>query len=99
MSHPDIAIMVVTGGPAVVKTAMSYPKKVIAAGPGNPPVVVDETAKLEERYSSDLSKGLGNLVARIIKLASVRTQVLEIKDKVLELEIKRTKEAYRKALE
>ncbi len=47
MSHPDIAIMVVTGGPAVVKTAMSYPKKVIAAGPGNPPVVVDETANIK----------------------------------------------------
>lgn len=48
MSHPDIAIMVVTGGPAVVKTAMSYQKKVIAAGPGNPPVVVDETADIEK---------------------------------------------------
>lgn len=48
MQHPDIAIMVVTGGPAVVKTAMSFPKKVIAAGPGNPPVVVDETADIEK---------------------------------------------------
>jgi len=46
MSHPKIRLMVVTGGPAVVKTAMSYPKKVIAAGPGNPPVIVDETADL-----------------------------------------------------
>ncbi len=46
MSHNKIAIMVVTGGPAVVKTAMNSGKKVIAAGPGNPPVVVDETADL-----------------------------------------------------
>ncbi|MBI5177770.1 MAG: aldehyde dehydrogenase EutE [Nitrospinae bacterium] len=44
MKHPDIALLVVTGGPAVVKAAMGSGKKVIAAGPGNPPVVVDETA-------------------------------------------------------
>jgi propionaldehyde dehydrogenase len=46
MGHKKIAIMVVTGGPAVVKTAMLSGKKVIAAGPGNPPVVVDETADI-----------------------------------------------------
>lgn len=46
MSHPNIAILVVTGGPAVVKVAMNSGKKVIAAGPGNPPVVVDETADI-----------------------------------------------------
>jgi len=46
MSHKKIAILVVTGGPAVVKVAMNSGKKVIAAGPGNPPCVVDETADL-----------------------------------------------------
>ncbi|OFX58473.1 MAG: aldehyde dehydrogenase EutE [Bacteroidetes bacterium GWA2_30_7] len=46
MAHKKIAIMVVTGGPAVVKTAMNSGKKVIGAGPGNPPVVVDETANI-----------------------------------------------------
>jgi propionaldehyde dehydrogenase len=46
MAHPKIAILVVTGGPAVVKTAMNSGKKVIGAGPGNPPVVVDETADI-----------------------------------------------------
>jgi aldehyde dehydrogenase len=44
MSHPGTRILVVTGGPAVVKAAMGSGKKVVAAGPGNPPVVVDETA-------------------------------------------------------
>jgi len=48
MKHPDIRLMVVTGGPAVVKAAMNSGKKVIAAGPGNPPVVVDETANIED---------------------------------------------------
>ena len=47
MEHPGVRILVVTGGPAVVKAALSTSKKVIAAGPGNPPVLVDETANLE----------------------------------------------------
>jgi acyl-CoA reductase-like NAD-dependent aldehyde dehydrogenase len=42
--HPKTRLLVVTGGPAVVKAAMQSSKKVIAAGPGNPPVIVDETA-------------------------------------------------------
>lgn len=42
-SHPDIRLLLVTGGPAVVEKAMKTSKKVIAAGPGNPPVVVDNT--------------------------------------------------------
>lgn len=48
MTHPKIAILVVTGGPAVVKVAMNSGKKVIAAGPGNPPCIVDETANIEK---------------------------------------------------
>ncbi len=46
MSHKKIALLVVTGGPGVVKIAMNSGKKVIGAGPGNPPVVVDETADI-----------------------------------------------------
>ncbi|MGE0546867.1 MAG: aldehyde dehydrogenase family protein [Kofleriaceae bacterium] len=46
MRHPLVRIVVVTGGPVVVKQAMNSGKKVIAAGPGNPPAVVDETANL-----------------------------------------------------
>jgi len=48
MKHKDIRLLVVTGGPAVVKAAMLSGKKVIGAGPGNPPVVVDETADLAQ---------------------------------------------------
>jgi acyl-CoA reductase-like NAD-dependent aldehyde dehydrogenase len=46
MNHPGVRLLVVTGGPAVVGAAMRTSKKVIAAGPGNPPVVVDETADI-----------------------------------------------------
>lgn len=44
--HHQVALLSVTGGPMMVDMAMTYPKKVIAAGPGNPPVLVDETANL-----------------------------------------------------
>ncbi len=56
MSHPAIRLLVVTGGPAVVKVAMQSEKKVIAAGPGNPPAVVDETAHIE-RAAQNIIKG------------------------------------------
>jgi acyl-CoA reductase-like NAD-dependent aldehyde dehydrogenase len=46
MKHPLVRIVVVTGGPVVVKQAMNSGKKSITAGPGNPPAVVDETANL-----------------------------------------------------
>lgn len=46
-NHPDVALLTVTGGPGVVREAMKAGKRVIAAGPGNPPVVVDETADLD----------------------------------------------------
>ena len=45
--HRDIAILCVTGGPGVVRAAMRQAKRAIVAGPGNPPVVVDETADLD----------------------------------------------------
>lgn len=48
MEHPTISLLVVTGGPAVVRAAMASGKKVIAAGPGNPPCVVDTTAHIPQ---------------------------------------------------
>ena len=48
MKHSKIRLLVVTGGPAVVTAAMKSGKRVIAAGPGNPPVVVDDTADLDK---------------------------------------------------
>lgn len=46
MSHPKTAANLVTGGPAVVKKALASGKRSFCAGPGNPPVVVDETADI-----------------------------------------------------
>jgi aldehyde dehydrogenase len=64
MRHAGIRLLVVTGGPAVVKTAMNSGKKVIAAGPGNPPAVVDATADLE------------NAAANIVLGASIDNNII-----------------------
>ncbi len=46
-NHPKVALLCVTGGTAVAQAAAKSGKRVIAGGPGNPPVVVDETADLD----------------------------------------------------
>lgn len=48
MQHKGIRLLVVTGGPGVVKEAMNSGKRAICAGPGNPPVVIDETADIDK---------------------------------------------------
>lgn len=46
MTHKGVRLVVVTGGGEVVRAAMRSGKKCVAGGPGNPPVVVDETADI-----------------------------------------------------
>lgn len=46
-AHRGIAMICVTGGPAVARAALNSGKRAVVAGPGNPPVVVDETADLD----------------------------------------------------
>lgn len=58
MEHKDIRLLVVTGGESVVNVAMRSGKKVIAAGPGNPPCIVDNTANIV-KAASDIVKGAG----------------------------------------
>ena len=48
MTHKGINLLTVTGGAAVVRAAMRSGKRAVCAGPGNPPVVVDETADIEQ---------------------------------------------------
>jgi aldehyde dehydrogenase len=56
MNHPDVGLLLVTGGPGVVREALRTDKRAITAGPGNPPVVVDQTADLE-RAGRDIVRG------------------------------------------
>ncbi len=54
--HPGVSAICVTGGPAVARAALLSGKKAVVAGPGNPPVVVDESADLE-RAARDIIQG------------------------------------------
>src|SRR5215469_943497 len=51
-ANEHVRLLCVTGGPAVVKAAMKAGKRAICAGPGNPPVLVDETACLKRAAKS-----------------------------------------------
>ncbi|MSR31596.1 MAG: aldehyde dehydrogenase EutE [Gemmataceae bacterium] len=50
--HREVRMLCVTGGPAVGRAALRSPKRAVVAGPGNPPVVVDETADLDNAAKS-----------------------------------------------
>ncbi|MFT8459346.1 MAG: aldehyde dehydrogenase family protein [Liquorilactobacillus ghanensis] len=83
MTHPDINLLVVTGGPGVVGQAMRSGKKVLGAGAGNPPVLVDETAEIE-KAAQDIVNGAAfdnNLPCIAEKNIVV---VNEVADKLLE---------------
>ena len=56
MAHPDVRLLLVTGGPGVVREALKSDKRAITAGPGNPPAVVDETADVE-KAGADIVRG------------------------------------------
>src|SRR5439155_9984744 len=55
--HREVRMLCVTGGPAVGRAALRSPKRAIVAGPGNPPVVVDETADLDNAAKSIILGG------------------------------------------
>ncbi len=55
--HRGVKLLCVTGGPAVARAALESRKKAVVAGPGNPPVVVDETACLENAAKSIITGG------------------------------------------
>jgi len=82
MAHEGVRLLVVTGGPGVVRAAMQSGKKVVAAGPGNPPVVVDETADIA-RAGRDIVSGatLDNNIVCIAEkeIIAVRSVVAELK--------------------
>src|SRR5260221_7506069 len=68
MKQAGMKVVVVTGGGAVVKQAMASGKRAICAGPGNPPVVVDETADLVQAGREVvLGAGMDNNIICIVE--------------------------------
>ncbi len=95
MRHPKVRLVAATGGPGVVHAALSSGKPAIGAGPGNPPVVVDETADLK-KAAVDIIMGCSfdnnlpctsekelivvNCVADILKKNMLEEGAFELKD-------------------
>jgi len=82
MTHPDVRLLLVTGGPGVVREALRTDKRAITAGPGNPPAVVDETADVE-KAGADIVRGASfdnNIVCTdekvVIAVASIADRLL-----------------------
>ncbi len=77
MANPDVRLLLVTGGPGVVREALKTNKRAITAGPGNPPAVVDETADVD-RAAADIVRGASfdnNIVCTDEKTAIVVSSV------------------------
>jgi acyl-CoA reductase-like NAD-dependent aldehyde dehydrogenase len=75
MRHARVPVLAVTGSEGVVKAAMQSGKRVIAAGPGNPPAVVDETADIAKAAKNIVSGG--SLDNNIVCIAEKVTIVVE----------------------
>jgi aldehyde dehydrogenase len=56
-ANDHVRLLCVTGGPAVVAAAMKTGKRAICAGPGNPPVLVDDTACMDHAAKSIITGG------------------------------------------
>ncbi|AYA40101.1 bifunctional acetaldehyde-CoA/alcohol dehydrogenase [Xenorhabdus nematophila] len=83
MHHPDINLILATGGPGMVKAAYSSGKPAIGVGAGNTPVVIDESADIKRAVASILmSKTFDNGVIcaseqSVIVVEAVYEQVRE----------------------
>jgi len=83
MKHEDVDTILATGGPGMVKAAYSSGKPALGVGPGNTPVVIDETADIKTAVSSILmSKTFDN--GMICASEQSIVVVSEIYDKVKE---------------
>ena len=54
MGHKDVSLILATGGPGMVKAAYSSGTPAVGVGPGNTPVVFDDTCDIEMAVSSVL---------------------------------------------
>lgn len=61
MNHPDVACILATGGPGMVKAAYSCGKPALGVGPGNVPCFIEKTAVLKRAVNDlVLSKSFDN---------------------------------------
>jgi len=84
MKHPGIGLLVVTGGPGVVQAALTSGKRAVCAGPGNPPVIVDETAELP-KAARDIVRGasLDNNIVCVVEKEIIAVE--PVADRLMQL--------------
>jgi propionaldehyde dehydrogenase len=94
IKHEKVNMICATGGPGIVKIALSCGKKAIGAGAGNPPAVVDETADIR-KAAKDIIDGCSfdnNLPCiaekEVIVVDSVADELIDCMRKYDTLEIK-----------
>lgn len=79
MEHPDVSLIVVTGGSDIVNKALSVKKKIIAAGCANPVVIVDSSADVRDA-AKNIAESVSfdnNLLCTSEKSAVVLTDVCD----------------------
>jgi len=105
-NHRGVKLICVTGGPAVARAALESRKRAIVAGPGNPPVVVDETADLDRAARSIIYGAAydNNLLCiaekQVFVVASVFDRMMDAMERAggLRLSAKQVDELTRKAI-
>jgi aldehyde dehydrogenase len=77
--HREVSLICVTGGPAVARAALNSGKRAVVAGPGNPPVVVDDTADFDRAARAIIQGGAydNNLLCIAEKEVFVLDQVFD----------------------
>jgi len=84
MNHPDVSLILATGGTSVVKAAYSSGKPAIGVGPGNAPVLICSDADLSKAAQSVIqSKSFDNGVIcgsenNLVVVASVRDDFIKM---------------------
>jgi len=82
MAHPGIALILATGGTGLVKAAYSSGNPAIGVGPGNVPVLIDESADIPFAVSSIIaSKTFDNGTICASEQAVVMVDAIEAKVK------------------
>ncbi len=86
MNHPDVNLILATGGTGMVKAAYSCGKPALGVGPGNVPCYIDKTAKLKTAVTDlVLSKSFDNgMICASEQAVIVDKQISEEFEKLME---------------
>ncbi|MGN1412155.1 MAG: bifunctional acetaldehyde-CoA/alcohol dehydrogenase [Oscillospiraceae bacterium] len=79
MNHPDVATILATGGPGMVKAAYSAGKPALGVGPGNTPCYIEKTANIKQAVNDlILSKSFDNgMICASEQAAIIDTEVYQ----------------------